>query len=320
MQKQCAIGVDVGGTKVRFSLITDNGVILKTRTYSSVRGNLKERVNHTLNNLEIFLRDCPVAKGAIGVGFGIKGFVDSETMFWADRYPPKESYNVRDIVYQKHNLACVLDNDVTAATVAEMRIGAGKIHRYFTYVNLGTGLAIGVVDDGRLIRGKNNNMGECGCNFTPRRDTPNELFELEDVVSGLGMEQELKRLVSYYPGSPLASTIIEKGSVRSSDIARAYSDGSDELAKAVMNNFVHYLALYIINHEFTFNSQHYVFGGGVMKDAWILELVEKEVVRLSNLKGYHWTGTLETTSLGVDEVGVLGAASIVFQAADEGRL
>ena len=55
-----------------------------------------------------------------------------------------------------------MDNDVHAATLAEKHYGIGQKYEDFIYYNIGTGLSIGIVADGRLLRGSTNYSGEIG--------------------------------------------------------------------------------------------------------------------------------------------------------------
>lgn len=60
----------------------------------------------------------------------------------------------------------VLENDVNALALAELRLGAGSAQRHALYVAIGSGLGAGVVIDGRLHRGAHAAAGEIGSNLT----------------------------------------------------------------------------------------------------------------------------------------------------------
>ncbi|GGA41706.1 ROK family protein [Pelagibacterium lentulum] len=62
-----------------------------------------------------------------------------------------------------------LDNDATAAAVGERLYGAGRQISNFCYIYFGAGLGLGVVQDGRPLRGAFGNAGEIGhIGITPR--------------------------------------------------------------------------------------------------------------------------------------------------------
>jgi len=55
-----------------------------------------------------------------------------------------------------------VDNDLHAAALGELRFGVGRRVRDFIVFNAGTGIAAGLVLNGRLIRGASNAAGEIG--------------------------------------------------------------------------------------------------------------------------------------------------------------
>ncbi|MFD1254159.1 N-acetylglucosamine repressor [Devosia equisanguinis] len=64
----------------------------------------------------------------------------------------------------------VVENDATAAVVGERLYGAGRQLSNFCYLYFGVGLGLGVIQDGRPVRGAFGNAGEIGhVGLTPRR-------------------------------------------------------------------------------------------------------------------------------------------------------
>ena len=55
-----------------------------------------------------------------------------------------------------------IDNDVRSAVTAELVLGCGRYSDNFIYLNVGTGLAAGVVIDRHILRGAGHNAGEIG--------------------------------------------------------------------------------------------------------------------------------------------------------------
>ncbi|WP_196259658.1 ROK family transcriptional regulator [Pelagibacterium limicola] len=65
-----------------------------------------------------------------------------------------------------------LDNDATAAAVGERLYGAGRRIDNFCYLYFGAGLGLGIIQDGRPLRGTFGNAGEIGhVAITPRNRT-----------------------------------------------------------------------------------------------------------------------------------------------------
>ena len=55
-----------------------------------------------------------------------------------------------------------LQNDANACALAEYKFGAGRGSRNMVFLTLGTGLGAGIVIDGKLYSGANDNAGEVG--------------------------------------------------------------------------------------------------------------------------------------------------------------
>lgn len=58
--------------------------------------------------------------------------------------------------------AVEIENDATAAAVGERLYGAGRAHANFCFVYFGVGLGLGVIHEGRPLRGAFGNAGEIG--------------------------------------------------------------------------------------------------------------------------------------------------------------
>jgi glucokinase len=251
-------------------------------------------------------------KGGIsGIGIGAKGHIDNETNRYVrgSLFTGPEKYDLCKQLKSCFDVPVFIDNDLHATVLAEARWGAGKNKDCFAYVNVGTGLAVGMIESWRLIRGKNNFAGEVGtCLFMPTEKRP-FIHTLESVVSGGGFDRELRRMASQYPDSILTEKLQRPDPVLSYDIFEAYRKG-DSLAQDLINDALLMLSYTIINLELTLNSKFYVFGGGVMTDGWFFDRFRQEVEKNSEEAGVIWDVSMEMSQLGADSAGLLGAASV----------
>lgn len=152
------IGVDVGGTKIEGVLTDGSGAVLATHRVPARPGDAQ--VVGDIVAVCRRLSDAPLP-----VGIGIPGQVDSERGV------------VRDIV----NLGIVrldlaeevgaalgapvrVENDVNAAALGAAAIVGEPVPagQDFVFLNFGTGLAAGVVRDGRVAHGASGAIGEIG--------------------------------------------------------------------------------------------------------------------------------------------------------------
>ncbi|WP_219413458.1 ROK family transcriptional regulator [Pseudonocardia nigra] len=91
-----------------------------------------------------------------------------------------------EILAARISAPLLVDNDVNLAALGEQRNGVAKDVDDFAYLYVGAGLGLGVVVDGRLVRGSRGLAGEIG--YLPSRaDTSGEQHGLARAVSGFGL-------------------------------------------------------------------------------------------------------------------------------------
>jgi glucokinase len=157
----CAIGVDVGGTKIAAGVITWDGRILQSTSVATPPDAGGAEMLEISARIIERLREQHPAVRAIGVGAA--GMVD-----WPSghiRWAPNNAYHdlaLKDLLAQTTGLPVVVDNDANVAARAEAHIGAGKGYSDFAVLTVGTGIGAGLVLDGKIYRGNTGIGGEFG--------------------------------------------------------------------------------------------------------------------------------------------------------------
>ena len=147
-ERQCAIGIDVGGTKCAAGLIAlDDGRVLARRLQPTrpERGGapVLADVIAFVQSLQEEAKRLSVLVGSIGIGLcelvGPAGKVLSEaTVCWKE-------IPVIDWIREGSQLLVFLDADVRAAARGEAHFGAGRGLSSFLYVTVGTGISASLV-------------------------------------------------------------------------------------------------------------------------------------------------------------------------------
>jgi len=192
-------------------------------------------------------------------------------------------------------LPLVLDTDVNAAALAEIRWGAANGHRNVVYVTVGTGIGGGIVSNGRAVHGLMH--PEIG-HMKPRRLPDDELDGLcpfhGDCFEGLAAGPA----IGTRWGKPLNELPADHP---------AYAMEAD------------YLGQLAVNLLLTASPTKLIFGGGVMKCTELLPMIRDAAAR-------HLNGYLDLTdpSNAAEELivtpglesnaGLLGAAALVIDA------
>ena len=155
------IGIDVGGTKASALLVDARSAAVVDRGRASSAGDGPALVA-ALATLVAALRDRS-SEPVEAVGLGIAGLTDrSGTLTWSPNLPGAVGHPVGPALERAIGLPVTVGNDATAATLAEVRFGAGRDCDDLALVTLGTGIGGGFVLGGRLQRGAHGFSGEPG--------------------------------------------------------------------------------------------------------------------------------------------------------------
>ena len=99
---------------------------------------------------------------------------------------PEGLVQPREILASKIDAPLLVDNDVNLAALGEQRGGVARDVATFAYLYVGAGLGMGLVVDGRVVRGARGLAGEIG--YLPSRADPTgQRHGLARAVSGFGL-------------------------------------------------------------------------------------------------------------------------------------
>ena len=312
MSEQVVIGVDVGATKILTGAVTRDGQVVASRRSPMDSGTQTS----TLQSIDAALGDfLHQWKGSrpLAIGVGLVGQIDPKTGIWLEamNLPIKTSIPLGKRLSDQHGLPISLDNDVHAATLAEMRWGIGAESADFIYLNVGTGISAGLVFNGQLLRGSTNYAGELG-HMVVLSNGPlcpcDRRGCVEPIASGGGMLNRVQEQLINFPDSTLH---------RNNEVLTAHSifsaaDAGDPLAIKISSDAVQALSIALVNLVNLLNPEWIVYGGGTLSDGWLIERVrphvETEPLRMTrrSLKG------ILPSRLDPGQVGLLGAACLAW--------
>ena len=164
-QRELTAGVDVGGTKVAV-LVVDHGGNVRSRLSVSTRldGGPESTLEGIAESVEEAVRLAGARISELGaVGIGVPGRVDLSTgvvrsavnLGWREM-------PVGERLSKRLGAPCTLENDVRAAALGVQRFFGREAPKDMAYVAVGTGIAAGLILDGRVYRGAHGLAGEIG--------------------------------------------------------------------------------------------------------------------------------------------------------------
>jgi len=238
----------------------------------------------------------PFAAGGVA-SFGPIDLDASSPTYGQLRKTPKQGWsgaNVRSVL-ESITSVIGLDSDVNAASLAEAAWGAGVGRGTVAYATIGTGIGVGVVHDGRPIRGAAHS--EIG-------HIPVSRVRGDDWFEGL----------CPYHGDCL------EGLACGPAIHDRWGAALDALP---LDHFAHnlqasYIAQLCVSVIYSFAPDVIILGGGVMQ---MPGLIEKTRARVLQLLGGYWTPAIKHGDLrdyivspGLDHSGLWGALTLALAA------
>lgn len=166
MDKRLLLGVDIGGTKCAVTLGLSEGddIVIKdkkdfpTTDVDGTIANIKTAVREVLDRNSLKEKDIY----AIGISCG--GPLDSSSgvIMSPPNLPGWDNIPIVGILSEEFGVPAAVHNDANACALAEWKFGAGKGTRNMVFMTFGTGLGAGLILDGKLYTGTNDNAGELG--------------------------------------------------------------------------------------------------------------------------------------------------------------
>ncbi len=304
------IGLDFGGTKLLIGEMDATGKILRSKRYSTGFRDQKSASEALLSDMDDYRKTVGFEGTPVAAGIGIVGVVDHDRGEWVsiDHQITNRPFPLAALVENLLGIPVAVDNDVRSATCAELLLGHGRSTKNFIYLNVGTGLAAGVVTAGHILRGANNNSGEIGHMVIDLHSQEECVCGrkgcVENFVSGVGFTRQVKELTaSYSTKLPIPENGARVDAVQLFQLA----DEGDPLCKAVTDQAAEALACVIMNLVRMSDPDTVILGGGIVSDGWLLKKVQP-LLNAATIRGV--TKGLVLSAFQPKNAGLLGAASL----------
>jgi glucokinase len=267
-----AAGVDLGGTKVQGVVVDqDGGRVGEARGRTPTEGGPAAVVAEIATVVKAAARDAKMpARKLAGVGIGTPGLVDPATgqVSGAANLPGfEEPVPLEALVADALGAEVRVGNDVSVATVAEHRLGAGRGFNDLLVVFAGSGVGGGLVLGGRLWSGTHGGAGEighmvvvedgdvCSCG---RRGC------MEAYAGRNAMERKARAAAAAGRPTELLAIQERQGRPRmTSGVWKAALDAGDPLAHELIERAVQALATAIASAVNLVDVQAVLIGGGL---------------------------------------------------------
>ena len=313
------IGIDLGGTSIKFAILTQNGEIqekwsIPTNIWdegSHIVPDIIQSIKHKLTLLGLTKDDF------LGIGMGSPGVVNRQegTVIGAYNLNWKTLQPIRQQIESELGLSFYIDNDANVAALGEKWVGAGNNEPDVVFVTLGTGVGGGVIAGNQLIHGFSGAGGELGhiaVDFDdPIACTCGKKGCLETVASATGIVNLTRRYAEQYAGDSELKARIDDGQLVTAKDVFDLAKEQDRLALIVIRHFSEYLGVACSHIANILNPSRIVIGGGVSAAGEFLLTGVREEFEKNVFPPIKDSTVLALAELGND-AGVIGAASLVL--------
>ena len=257
-----ALGIDIGGTKISYALVDNNGEI-KSEIKKVVTPKTKEEIIKVLKDA-ILEYENEIEFVAIATA----GAVNNEnTKVIGSTANLPSGY--KDIDFQSLSSKKVfIENDANAAAWAEYRIGASRNCKNSVMLTLGTGVGGGIILNGKLLKGKSGAAGEMHFMMSRKQErkcTCGSYDCFEAYASGNGLKQT-------------AIEIFEDETITTYDVIEKATK-NDEKAILALKTWQNDIALGVLGLNNIFDADCFVLSGSMEKF-----VDTKEIENFVNLK------------------------------------
>lgn len=301
-QENRLIGIDIGGTSIKFALMDDAGTIEKKW---SIPTNIAEKGKYIPKeicaSIRMTLEDAGLAT-VKGIGIGVPGPIspDGKTVVQAVNLDWKD-LPLKEIIETDLGIGVCLLNDANAAALGEMWKGAAQGNVNLLFVTLGTGVGGGIVLNGEVLNGCHSSGGEIG--HIPIRSDEQRLCGcggrncLETFASANGLALSMrKKLVEVNETwreitPPMVFEKVAQKNVHAQAVLAEFTDILGQALAGIMN---------------TIDVEEIVIGGGLSEagEQLLLPLTEKlEEYVFPQIKAHF---SVKNAQLG-NEAGIYGA-------------
>jgi glucokinase len=264
------LGIDLGGTNIKSGVVDDQGRPLSS---VSLETQAERGPEVGIANLAEAGRRAVAASGLgwgdiAAVGLGSPGTMDipGGMLLEPPNLPGWNQLPIRDLLAEKLQKRTVLQNDANAAAFGEYWAGAGRGTKSLVLFTLGTGIGCGIVEEGRVVEGRHSHGGECGHIIiqmeNARQCSCGAYGHLEAYASATALVKRAQEALAQNGDSSLLRKLPE-GSLTSRAIDEA-SRAGDPLARRLMRETAHYLAVGAVCLMHTIDPDIVLFSGGMI--------------------------------------------------------
>jgi glucokinase len=295
-EDQVYAGIDIGGTSIKYGLVDTTGKILHKEQRPTLAEKGPMPLMHLITNIaERLLYYAAEEDFSVKyLGVGSPGAIDNRTGRVIGPSPNIEGWQGMEIgetLKDRLNLPVIVDNDVNAMSLAELRFGAASGARSAVCVTVGTGVGGAVIINGRVWHGANFTAGELGhmtINFDGPKCTCGNYGCIEAYCSSQAIIDRTKHKVKGGL-TPILEEVLERN-VENLTVKKLFAalKKGDAVAQEVILETAKYLGIGLAGVANLLNPEIIVIGGGITEGGGgFIEAVADEIKKHAFSSAYE---------------------------------
>lgn len=317
LNKIYRLGIDLGGTNIKVGVVNENNNIIATakrktlaqRPWQEIAADIAGCVRDAVANANITIEQCEK------IGIGCPGTTNAETgvVVYANNFNGWVNIPLGDYLQKELGIAVNISNDANCAALGEFVAGAAKNYKSTVLITLGTGVGGGVVFDGKIFEGGNPGGAELGHTIiiaNGEQCTCGAKGCWEAYSSATGLIREAKKAALAHPESMLYKLC--NGDIESMNgiIPFKAARENDKAALEVINQYLQWLGIGLVNMSNTFRPDVILISGGICGEGeYLTNPLNDYVKKHSYGSEYMSVPSVITATLGND-AGIIGAAAL----------
>jgi len=318
--KQNLIGVDIGGTKCAVTYGINDGKnieIVDKLKFDTTQ--VDETIANLLETTSAIMQKYDLDAGntsAIGISCG--GPLDSKkgVIMSPPNLPGWDNIPIVALFEKRFGVKTAVQNDANACALAEWKFGAGRGYDNVIFLTFGTGMGSGLILDGRLYAGTNDNAGEVG-HVRLEKTGPvgfGKAGSFEGFCSGGGIAQmaRTKVMEKFQMGEQVSfcSGMNEINNLTAKIVAEA-AEAGDPLAKEIYSECAHYLGKALSILIDVLNPEVIVLGSIYCRAQSLIESTMQEVIDVETISHSRRVCKIVPAGLG-ESIGDYAALSVAL--------
>lgn len=295
------LGVDVGGTTVKFGLVSPEGEITAINAYDTQKWVAAGFVPSLKAAIADYLSKFPEIKG---VGLGWPGLLsaDRRHIIELPNIPAVKDVPILDLLKEEFpDLPIKIENDAKCATMGELYFGNVKDLDNFILITLGTGVGSGAVINKKLFLGARGNGMEIGHMLLEDGKSLEQHIGIQHIINYTELRINKENPQSSIVGKEITPKVIYEAAAQ-----------GDKFAISIFDYVGEKLGMNLVSLIRVLDITTVLLGGGIA-GAFDFIVPQAKKVLEKYLPQYYLKDIKIQQAFLTNQVGILGAAGLMME-------